>query len=180
VTKPSNPGPRTDSQALEVERLLRQLQRRSGGAVPPTTPTGPAATTPPPPRRHAPPVAGRRQPAPGLSLPSVPGVWARIALGALLGAALTQWPYAAACGAGLALKVAGTAVVAIAGIWAANRSWRRRMPAAHITALLILAWGLALLTHEVLPRTRYWADPAPWQCSPATRALTAPPPFSAS
>jgi hypothetical protein len=93
---------------------------------------------------------------------------------------VTQWPYAAPCGAGLAAKIVGTAVVAIAGIWAANKSWRRRMAIAHVTALLIIAWGLALLAHEILPRTRYWSDPAPWQCSLAQRALNAPPPFAPS
>jgi hypothetical protein len=172
VAKPSDPGQRTNPEALEVERLLRQLQHRSGAAAPPL---------PPPPQRHAAPVAGRRHPRPTpLSLPSIPGVWARIALGALLGAALTQWPYAASCGAGLGLKVAATAVVAIAGIWAANSSWRRRMAAAHITALLIIASGLALLTHEVLPRTPYWSDPAPWLCSPENRPLNAASPFASS
>jgi hypothetical protein len=137
-----------------VERLLGQLRQRSGGVV-----------TPPPPQRRAPPIAVRGQPRPaGLSLPSTPAVWARVALGALLGAALTQWPYAGTCGAGLGLKVAATAVVAVAGVWAAAGSWHRRMAAAHITALLIIAWGLALLTHEVIPRTPYWPEPAAWLC----------------
>lgn len=158
MNKPPRPYPRTDPDTLEVERLLGQLQQRIGGAAPP-----------PPPQRRAPSVAVRRQPRPaGLSLPSIPGVWARVALAALLGAALTQWPYAGSCGAALGLKVAAIAVVAIAGIWAAARSWRRRMAAAHITALLIIAWGLALLTHEVFPRTRYWSEPAAWLCPPAT------------
>jgi hypothetical protein len=172
MANPSNSDQRTNQEALEVERLLRQLQHRSGGAVHPL---------PPPPQRNVAPVAGRRHPRPTpLSLPSIPGVWARIALGALLGVALTQWPYAATCGAGLGLKVAATAVVAIAGIWAANSSWRRRMAAAHVTALLIIASGLALLTHEVLPRTSYWSDPAPWFCSPENRPLNALPPFASS
>jgi hypothetical protein len=158
MARPSNPGQRTDPDAVEVERLLSQLQRGRGGPVPP----------PPPPHRPAYSIAGLGQPKPAsFTLPSIPGVWARTALGALLGVALTQWPYAATCGIGLGLKVAATLVVAIAGVWAASGSWRRRMPAAHITALLIIAWGLALLTHEVLPRTSYWSDPAPWVCAPA-------------
>jgi hypothetical protein len=154
VTKPLRPDSGMDPEALAVERLLVQLQERSGGVGPPV-----------PPQRRAPPVAATRQPRPaGRSLPSVPGVWASVALGVLLGAALTQWPYAGTCGAGLGLKVAATAVVPIAGVWAAARSWRRRMAAAHITALLIIAWGLALLTHEVIPRTPYWPEPAAWLC----------------
>jgi hypothetical protein len=109
-----------------------------------------------------------------VALPSVPGVWARVALGALLAAAVTQWPYAGSCGLGLGMKIAAIAVVALAGVWAAARSWRRRMAAAHTTALLVVAWGLALLTVEVMPHTGYWSDPAAWLCPPAPRALHAP------
>jgi hypothetical protein len=157
VAKTPRPDPGVDPEALAVERLLGQLRQRSGGVV-----------TPPPPPRRAPPIAARGQPGPaGLSLPSTPAVWARVALGALLGAALTQWPYAGVCGVGLGLKVAATAVVPIAGVWAAAGSWRRRMTAAHITALLVIAWGLALLAHEVIPRTPYWPEPAAWYCPPA-------------
>lgn len=169
MARPPDPGPRMDPEALAVERLLRQLQQRNGGEAPP-----PLA---PPRLRPAPSVATRGQARPArLSLPSIPGVWARIALGALLGAALTQWPYPGTCGAGAGLKVAATAVVVMAGIWGATRAWRRRMAGAHVIALLILAWGLALLTHEVLPRTRYASDPAPWACPTSQRALHASPP----
>jgi hypothetical protein len=107
-------------------------------------------------------------------LPSIPGVWARVALSVLLAVAVTQWPYAGGCGLGLGLKIAAIAVVAMAGVWAAARSWRRRMATAHITALLVVAWGLALLTVEVMPRTGYWSDPAPWLCPAAQRAFSAP------
>jgi hypothetical protein len=110
----------------------------------------------------------------GISLPSVPGVWARVALGVLLAAAVTQWPYADSCGLGLGVKIAATAVVAMAGVWAAARSWRRRMAAAHITALFIVAWGLALLTNEVMPFTGYGSEPDAWLCTPAKRALHGP------
>jgi hypothetical protein len=176
VAKSRKSDPRPDPDALAVERLLRQLQHGSGGAVAPPAPPGPA-----PPQRRAPArPANQATPMPvSLSLPSIPGVWVRIALGVLLGAAMTQWPYAGTCGAGLGLKVAATAMVALAGIWAAAQSWRRRMATAHMTALLVIAWGLALLTHEILPRTPYWSDPAPWLCPPAKRAFHAPPPGAA-
>lgn len=165
MAKRPSPDRSIDSNAVEVERLLRQLQQLKDDAVPS-----------PPPKPRTPPIVARGQPTPAdLSLPSNPGVWARVALGVLLGAGLTQWPYAGTCGAGLGLKVGATAVVAIAGIWAAAGSWRLRMAAAHITSLLIIAWGLALLTHEVIPRTRYWPEPAAWFCPPANRAFHAPP-----
>jgi hypothetical protein len=110
----------------------------------------------------------------GISLPSVPGVWARVALGILLAAAVTQWPYAGSCGLGLGLKIAATGVVAMAGVWAATRSWRRRMAAAHVTALLIVAFGLALLTNEIIPHAGHWSQPDAWLCTPAKRPLLAP------
>jgi hypothetical protein len=160
----------TNPDSVVVERLLTQLQELKGDAVAPSS--SPLST----PHRRPPPVAAGARPRRAVvSLPSVPGVWARVALAALLGAALTQWPYPSSCGVGLGLKIAATGVVAIAGGWAAARSWRRRMAVAHITALLILAWGLALLTHDVMPRTRYWYETAAWVCPPAKRAFQAPP-----
>jgi len=165
VAKTPSPDRGMDPDALAVERLLRQLRQGSGGAVPPPRPQQ---------HRRAPSVAARGQPRRArLHLPSVGGVWVRVALGAVLGAALTQWPYPGTCGAWLGLKIGAIAMLAIAGTWAATTSWRRRMAAAHIAALLIMAWGLALLTHEVLPRAGSWSDPAPWLCPPE-RALHAP------
>lgn len=182
MTNPPEPRPRPDPEAAAVERLLRQLQHVSGGAVAPRLP-GPTPSAPPPPPS---PPQPRREPSfrakaqqsrrASVSLPSIPGVWARIVLAALLGVALTQWPYPSACGAGFAVKVAATSVVALAGIWAAAGSWRRRLAGAHVMALLITTWGLALITHQVLPRTYYWSDPTPWLCPTARQALNAPPP----
>lgn len=168
MSKP-RPDPSRDPDALEVERLLRELRQQDGGIAPPSRPQRPRS-----PRSRA--VAARAQPKPkALWLPSTPGVWARAALGVLLGVALIQWPYGDACGPGLTLKVAAVGVLVVAGVWAAVGSWRRRMAAAHIVALLITAWGLGLLAHEVLPRTGYWPDPAAWRCPPGSGPFPAPP-----
>jgi hypothetical protein len=167
MTKPSRPQQRAEPDALMVERLLAQLQQRRADAG--RTPRLPPALSPPSPPRPSPAGANGRSRHVALLLPSVPGVWARVALSVLLAVAVTQWPYVGNCGLGLGLKIAAIAVVAMAGVWAAARSWRRRMAAAHVTALLVVVWGLALLTVEVMPHTRYGSDPAAWLCPPAQR-----------
>lgn len=147
-----------DSVAEEVDRLLRRLP----GADP--TLRGQE------PRRREP---GARPAAPGTVLggvvrqpapPSAPRAWS-LALGsALLGAALTQWPYPRDCGLGLAGYLVAAALVLGLGLWGAGAAWRARTAAAHVIALLAVVWGLALAAERILPRTGYAAVSATWSC----------------
>ncbi len=85
-------------------------------------------------------------------------------LGALLGAAMTQWPYVHACGTALFLYLGAAGVVVMAGIWSAVSSWRRRMGQAHVVSLLVALWGGMLVAATVLPRIGYAARSATWWC----------------
>lgn len=96
------------------------------------------------------------------------GVFARLVLATALGAGMLFWPYSARCGAGLALYLAATGVVAGAGIWTAVWSWRHRSVTGHVLSLGLVGWGLVLGAMEVLPRIGY-AKPSPahptiWMC----------------
>jgi VIT1/CCC1 family predicted Fe2+/Mn2+ transporter len=101
-------------------------------------------------------------------------VWSCVMLGVLLGAALPYWPYARACGWWLLLYMSAVGTVVIAGIWGARVSWRSRLAFPHIVAVCTIIWGLALLTHEVLPRVGYAKTRAAWRCHgihPAANAI---------
>jgi len=91
-------------------------------------------------------------------------VWSCVLLGVLLGVALPYWPYERACGWWLLLYMTAVGTVIVAGLWGARVSWRSRIGFAHIIAVSTLVWGLALLTHEVLPRVGYAKVRAAWRC----------------
>jgi hypothetical protein len=151
-----------DSMRGDVERLLRQL-RQLGPATPDATPApaplpaGPARTAHV--NRGSPVV--RTVP---VTLPSPLGVWARIALGAVLAGALTQWPYPF-CGLDLAGYLAAAGTLAMAGAWAAHAAWRRRMPLAHALAITLILTGATLTALQTLPRPGHPPTPAVWRCS---------------
>ena len=92
------------------------------------------------------------------------GVWARVMLGMLLGAALTQWPYPHACEKPLILYLVAVSTVLVAGLWGAHASWRSRMGFAHVIALGTILWGLTLSAQEVLPRVGYAKTRLSWRC----------------
>lgn len=93
------------------------------------------------------------------------GLWARVALGASLGALITQWPYPHGCGLPLAGYFGAVGMVMVAGTWGAAVAWRQRSAAAHVLSLLLLLWGIALVAERVLPRVGYAADRAGWVCA---------------
>lgn len=99
------------------------------------------------------------------------GVWTRVGLGAVVAVALTQWPYARACGVELLAYLLAVAIVLVTGFWGAMASWRGRLASAHVIALSTLLWGLALAAHEILPRAGYISSPASWQCVPSRGAI---------
>ena len=140
-------GPEQQAMAGEVDRLLRQLNPEQARRPTPSHPgvaTGPAS-------------------APTVTLPSPIGVWIRTALGAVLAGALTLWPYRF-CGLALAGYLGASAVVAIAGVWAAHASWRRRMGIAHVVGISVVFVGLTLAALQLLPRLGYGAAAVPWGC----------------
>lgn len=105
-------------------------------------------------------------PAPPASGKSALGTWLKVLLGAALGVAMTQWPYAHVCGTGLFLYLGAAGVVVIAGLWGALSSWNRRMGLAHVVSLLVTLWGIGLVSSIALPRMGYInvRPPATWFC----------------
>ena len=95
------------------------------------------------------------------------GVVLRLLLATAVAVGVVFWPYDARCGLGLAGYLGAVAGVALAGGWSAVWTWRHRSPRAHVIALALVGWGLALAAAEVLPRVGYArADPARalWVC----------------
>jgi hypothetical protein len=99
---------------------------------------------------------------------SAVGVYGRLTLALLVGAAMYIWPYPAQCGVGLAGYLAAVGVVIAGGLWASVWTWRHRAGKAHTLSLLVVLWGLVLGATQVLPRTGYAKPdanhPAGWLC----------------
>lgn len=91
-------------------------------------------------------------------------MWSVVGSGIVLGVALTQWPYAAACGFPLFGYLATILVVLVMAGWGFIASWRRRMAVAHITALVVGFWGILLAAEQILPRIGYASTEATWMC----------------
>ncbi len=138
-----------DKEMAKIDRLIE-----AKGAPPPT---------PPAKRDPAPQPAAVAAP-PATSRAHRLGAWGRVLLGVLLGAAVTQWPNAHACGTALGLYLGAVVVVLLAGGWGAVTAWRRRLVAPHVAALGLIGWGLALAAAEILPRIGYAAETATWLC----------------
>jgi hypothetical protein len=136
-------------EAREVERLLTQLEYGAGGVA------RVSAGRPRPPSAAVPPWAAP---------PSRASVWGRVAVGAALAVAMTQWPYAHACGFPLAGYLAAVAGVLVAGAWAAHGAWQARMGLAHLAALAIVFASAALAADQVMPRMGYSPVEVTWRC----------------
>ena len=147
-------SPKPDPLAREVDRLLAGLSTL--GAEPETAPRPPIRA----PRTRPTPARRRTDP----SRVDLVALWARVVLGVVLGAVITQWPYPHACGLGLLQYLGAVAMVMVTGTWIAVISWSRRHAAGHILALLLILWGIALVTYEILPRVGYAALRWSWQC----------------
>jgi hypothetical protein len=96
------------------------------------------------------------------------GAGSRVVLALSLSLAINAWPYDRACGAGLAAYLAASAFVIAGGFWASVGTWRGRAPKLHAAALLVVAWGIVLVTAQALPRVGYAkVDPGngpAWRC----------------
>lgn len=169
-----DPGQRKDSAI--VDRLLEGLffgdevsKAKPGQTAKPTMPSRPS--TP-----GARPVVSAR---PSLRTPRVGGgsengrlgTWARIAIGCLVAAAMTQWPYAHACGFKLGLYLAAVGMVIVAGAWGGSFAWRNRLVLAHIVSQGLLVWGFVLGAGQVLPRMGYAREQATWGCSAPSQPI---------
>ena len=99
---------------------------------------------------------------------SVFGAVSRVVLVLSLSLAINAWPYGRACGAELLGYLAASAAIIAGGVWAMVGTWRGRAPKLHALALLALAWGVVLITAQVLPRVGYAkVDPGngpAWRC----------------
>ena len=73
------------------------------------------------------------------------------------------WPYTHACGLKLVFYLLGATAVAVAGVWSALTSWKRRLGIAHAFSIILIIWGLALAGRQLLPRF-YGKTPVPFFC----------------
>ncbi len=156
-----------DPMSHEVDRLLAQLgDSRDPGA------DDMIFATPAPRRLSTPKVGGGgHRGAVAGTAPARSERWLlalRVVLACTLAIAMTQWPYARACGWPLAGYLAAVLSVIVAGTWAATASWAQRIWWTHVLALLVILAGLAMTAERVLPRVGYAAVFASWSC-PARR-----------
>jgi hypothetical protein len=166
-----------DLMAAEVDKLLKKLPHADPSL------SGERVAQPEPgaaPGR--PPVSGHRREiqggAPRVPRPRTPeeerranlGVWGLVALGVVLGVALTQWPYNAACGLALLWYVGAVATMLVVGGWCALSSWDQRLGVAHVLSLILVFWGIVLSAEVILPRIGYSVDKATWRCRVAEPA----------
>jgi len=156
MPKPQD-SPKPDPLAREVDRLLASLAGAGAKTV-----SNPAPTLASTPRPRAAPMPVRRRT--DTTRGDLAALWARVALGVVLGVMITQWPYPHACGIGLLQYLGAVAMVVVTGVWIAVASWSRRNAASHVLALLVVLWGIALVTYEILPRVGYAALRWSWQC----------------
>jgi hypothetical protein len=154
-----------DKELAKVDKQLASLSDEQLLGAPPAAPL----TVPPsgarPSMKSQPPASSG--PAPGKPTSAI-GVYGRLALATLVGAAMYIWPYPAQCGVGLMGYLAAVGVVIAGGLWASVWTWRHRASKAHTLSLLVVLWGLVLGAMQVLPRTGYAKPdanhPAAWLC----------------
>lgn len=93
------------------------------------------------------------------------GVWLKVLLGALGGAALFYWPYGKSCGPMLYAYLVGVLAVSAAGIWSMRGAWTHRRGWALVIGMLVFLLGCGLAAAEILPRVGYAAVAHSWTCS---------------
>lgn len=153
-------GPRDwDKEMADIDRLLAAEK-----SAPPSAAPQPAAMV----KGGGAPVAPTFRPtvAATTSRPrDAIGVWLKMLLGALGGAALLTWPYGKSCGTPLYLYLLGVTAVGAAGVWAMRGAWTHRRGWAHVAGLLVFLLGCGLAAAEILPRIGYAAPALTWTCS---------------
>jgi hypothetical protein len=144
-----------DKEMAEIDKLMAQpqapqLPAKAGAAPAPSRPSAGAA----------PPVAAGAP----VSRKAIFATWLKVILAAVAAGAMTQWPYAHACGVGLFLYLGAAGVIALSGVTSAISTWKRRIGLAHTVSILVLLWGLGLAAAVVLPRIGYAKAAATWFC----------------
>lgn len=152
-------GPRDwDKEMAEIDRLMaadKPAALPSGGGAPANAPARRESAAPSAPSGGGAAPARRRD---------LVGVWLKVLLGALGGAALFYWPYGKSCGTFLYAYLLGVAAVTAAGLWAMRGAWTHRRGLAHVAGLLVFLLGLGLAAAEILPRVGYAAVAHTWTC----------------
>lgn len=97
------------------------------------------------------------------------GTWARVFLIAALAAGTTfWWPYPRVCGDGFLAYIAAGALLVVGSVWAMTATWQIRLATAHVLATVLLIWGLAFISIQVVPRTSLAASigmrQTAWRC----------------
>lgn len=93
------------------------------------------------------------------------GTAGRFGLVLALSAAINFWPYGHTCGFGLFTFMFAEVLIVVGGLWTVTWTWRHRMPRGHGIAMAMVAWGIALIVAQVLPRIGYAAEAAHWFCT---------------
>lgn len=97
------------------------------------------------------------------------GVYFRLTLVFGLAVSIAAWPYDINCGPMLFGYMAAIGLLVVSGIWTAAATFTYQLPRRHLTALLVIWWGIGLGAAQVLPRIGY-ANPVPgrattWSCT---------------
>jgi hypothetical protein len=159
VAKEKDPKDRDwDREMREVDKLLAKLPDADPvlGRGVPTVPVSPRAGVGP----AAVPGAVHAGPARGKAWLTT---WMRVGLGLALGVGMLVWPYTHVCGLKLTFYLIGATTVAVAGVWSALSSWRRRLGWAHTLSIVLIIWGLGLAGRQLLPRI-YGKQPFSFFC----------------
>lgn len=152
---PGRVSPSTND-AVVVDRLLKKLRYADPDL----------ASNPQRPARPAP--AARRTSKPFISPVARPHPWRFpwlwTVLGVVLALALTQWPYARACGVPLAAYVAAVGLLVVISVHALFSTWSTRRSVAHVVALLTMLGALLFIAEVMAPRVGYASTSAAWVC----------------
>jgi hypothetical protein len=171
MTKPS-PGhkPEPDPLAGVVDRLLAQLPGLQGEPYASrSAPRVPAQST----QSTTTSMPFRVQyVSQSVTLSETIALWGRVLLGLSLGIMMAGWPYLRTCGFPLFGYLSAVLTVILAGMWAAVTAWRYRSSLAHVISLVLVFYGVMLVTAELLPRTGYAVDHATWQCEDSASGFT--------
>jgi hypothetical protein len=88
-------------------------------------------------------------------LSAIVGVWARLALVALLTLLLFWWPYGRDCGFGLFAFLVSSLMAIVGGMALIVRSWRERQVWPFIGASLVIVVAWTVIALNTLPRLGY-------------------------
>jgi hypothetical protein len=151
---PPKDGPRNwDKELADIDKLIAS----GAGSAPAPVPAKGRGSAP------AAPAGGGAALAPG-GRRALLATWLWFLLAVLLGAGLTQWPYAKDCGLPFYGYLGSVGAFGLASLWSTVWSWRTRSAAVHFLSIGLLFWGTFLAGREILPRIGYAKHSAPWQC----------------